>query len=145
MPCESPCAARVFAAVSVAGAFTDLQLVLDFQLPRRYPGHVEKGAPSTMPHETFTDRAIRALQPMAKRVDYFEAGGALPGFGLRVTPNGVKTWTVIYRNASGRLRRLTLGKYPPLCPADARQGAHKALANRVQGADPAAPEQARRG
>src|SRR5438094_720519 len=97
-----------------------------------------------MPRETFTDRAIRALQPKAKRVDYVEAGGVLPGFGLRVTPNGVKTWTVIYRNASGRLRRLTLGKYPLISLADARKAAHKALASVVQGADPASEKQARR-
>ena len=97
-----------------------------------------------MSRETFTDRAIRALQPQAKRVDYFDADEALPGFGLRVTPNGVKTWTVLYRNACGRQRRLSLGKYPLIGLADARKAARKALAGVVQGADPAADKQARR-
>ena len=97
-----------------------------------------------MPRETFTDRAIRALQPQPKRVDYFDADEALPGFGLRVTPNGVKTWTLLYRNASGRQRRLSLGKYPLIGLADARKAARKALAGVVQGADPAADKQARR-
>src|SRR5690349_17040736 len=101
-----------------------------------------------MPREkrrmAFTDRSIRALQPEARRVDYFDAGGALPGFGLRVTVNGVKTWTVLYRNTSGRLRRLTLGKYPLVGLADAREMARKALASVVQGADPAGEKQGRR-
>ena len=101
-----------------------------------------------MPREkrrmAFTDRSIRALQPEARRLDYFDAAGALPGFGLRVTANGVKTWTVLYRNASGRLRRLTLGKFPLVGLADAREMARKALASVVQGADPAGEKQARR-
>src|SRR5262245_19980419 len=97
-----------------------------------------------MPRLTFTDRAIRALQPQSKRVDYFDADRALPGFGLRVTPNGVKTWSVLYRNASARLRRLTLGKYPRVGLADARELARKALADVVHGADPAGEKQGRR-
>src|SRR5262249_21195817 len=97
-----------------------------------------------MPRLTLTDRTIRALQPQARRVDYFDAGAALPGFALRVTPNGVKTWTVLYRNASGRLRRYTLGQYPLLRLADAREAARKALARVVQGGDPASEKQGRR-
>lgn len=97
-----------------------------------------------MPRLAFTDRAIRALRPQPTRVDYFDASGALPGFGLRVTPSGVKTWTVLYRNAGGRLRRLSLGKYPLVGLAAARELAQKALATVVHGGDPADEKQGRR-
>ena len=80
----------------------------------------------------FTVRAIDALKPPASgRVDYWD--GDLPGFGLRVAapPTGKiaaprKTWNVLYR-AGGRQSRLTLGTYPTMPLADARQKARDAL------------------
>jgi integrase len=57
--------------------------------------------------------------------------------------NGVKTFVVLYR-VDGRLRRLTLGRYPRLSLADARGLARKALASAVRGEDPAAEKTARR-
>jgi len=53
-------------------------------------------------------------------VDYFDSKP--PSLGLRVTPYGCKTWFIMYRS-NGRLRRLTLGTYPVLSLADARQHA----------------------
>ncbi len=50
----------------------------------------------------------------------------LPGFGLRVTPNGRKTWNVMCREGK-RQRRLTLGKYPLVSLAEARERAGKVL------------------
>src|SRR6266849_9100934 len=97
-----------------------------------------------MPRIRFNDRAIRALDPPAKgQVDYFDSAGALPGFALRVTAKGVKAWTVLYRQG-GRLRRLTLGRYPLVSLADARSKAREALAAVVQGGDPASEKTARR-
>jgi integrase len=58
------------------------------------------------------------------------------GFGLRVTAKGARTWVAMYRHG-GRQRWLTLGTYPVMPLADARQKAKDAL-NAVQhGADPA--------
>jgi hypothetical protein len=64
-------------------------------------------------------RTIDALPtPAAGQIDYWDA--QTPGFGVRVTATGRKSWIVMYRHL-GRLRRHTLGTYPALGLADARQ------------------------
>jgi hypothetical protein len=71
----------------------------------------------------FTARAIETLRPEpGRRVDYFDA--SLPGLALRVTATGHKSWTVHYRTATRRLRRLTIGDYPTITLANARKTAH---------------------
>jgi hypothetical protein len=66
-----------------------------------------------MPSIKLTARTVENAKPPAKgRIEYWDA--ALPGFGLRVTDKGAKSWTVLYR-VHGRLRRATLGNLP--CPA----------------------------
>jgi len=90
------------------------------------------------------DRAIAALR-VAARTDFVDA--KLPELALRVTPAGVKTWTVRYRvkgdRAAVHRRRLLLGAYPTLGLADAREKARDEL-RRVQkeGADPAGEKRA---
>ena len=87
----------------------------------------------------FTARWVAAVPaPVVGQVDYFDQKP--PGLGLRVTPGGRKTWFLMYR-ASGRLRRYTLGTYPALSLADARQLATDARHRVAHGGDPA---QARR-
>ena len=67
------------------------------------------------------------------------------GLALRVTPNGMKTWTTRYRRQSdGRQRRFTLGTYPELSLKEARDRARR-VANEVsEGRDPAGAKQDRR-
>lgn len=72
--------------------------------------------------------------PPGKRIEHFDA--ALPGFALRVTDKGRKSWVVFYRHA-GKLRRMTLGGYPALDLVDAREEARKALRRVAKGYDPA--------
>jgi|RhiMetdeSRZDD1v2_1073273.scaffolds.fasta_scaffold23744_5 integrase len=92
-----------------------------------------------MAKATFTSRWVAALQPPeAGQVDYFDSKP--PSLGLRVTPYGRKTWFIMYRS-NGRLRRLTLGTYPALSLADARQHALAARHAVAQGSDPAAHKQ----
>jgi integrase len=84
----------------------------------------------------FTDRSLRALKapPPPKQVDYFDE--SLPGFGLRVSYNGRKSWTVLYR-CNGVKGRLTLGRYDLVPLAEARDLAREALKAAAQGNDPA--------
>jgi hypothetical protein len=80
---------------------------------------------------------IDTLRPEpGRRVDYFNAG--LPGLALRLTASGHKSWSVHYRTAARRLRRLTIGDYPTITLAEARKAAHKALRAAAGGEDPAA-------
>ena len=81
---------------------------------------------------------VESIKPSDRRVEYWDA--KLTGFGLRVTENGIKTWTVLYRH-QGRLRRLTIGTYPTLGLADAREVARRALRDAQLGLDPATAKQ----
>lgn len=85
----------------------------------------------------FTDRSLKALKPppRPKQVDHFDA--TLPGFGLRVSYSGRKSWIVLYR-CNGVKGRLTLGRFNVMPLADAREKARAALRAAVDGDDPAA-------
>jgi integrase len=85
----------------------------------------------------FTDRGLKALKAPTrpKQLDYFD--DSLPGFGLRVSYNGRKSWIVLYR-CNGVKGRLTLGRFEILPLAEAREKARAALKAAANGDDPAA-------
>ena len=57
-----------------------------------------------------TDQTVRALKPPSSgRLDVWDDD--YPGFGLRLSATGRRTWILMYRNGT-TLRRFTLGKYP---------------------------------
>ena len=91
-----------------------------------------------MPVIPFTIRKLDSLKPPASgRVDYWDED--LPGFGLRISDRGSRTWLVMYRvKGDGRQRRLKLGTNPPMTLADARDAARDALRAAQKGGDPAA-------
>ena len=90
-----------------------------------------------MPRLALTVRGLDSLSvPAVGRVDYFDA--LAPGLVLRVSATA-RTWSVVYRNAAGRKKRLTLGTSPELALADAREKARAAIRTVGEtGADPAA-------
>jgi hypothetical protein len=69
------------------------------------------------------------------RYEVFDAQA--PGLAVRVTPNGHKSWVLLYRH-HGRPRRLTLGRFPDRGLAEARKEALNARGRILNGADPAA-------
>ncbi|HEV3109796.1 MAG TPA: tyrosine-type recombinase/integrase [Candidatus Binataceae bacterium] len=89
-----------------------------------------------------TDLQIKAIKaPEKGQVTYFDS--RLPCFGLRISQGGRKTWVVVYRY-NVRKRWLTLGTYPTLSLADAREGARLRLADVQHGVDPAAEKRQKR-
>jgi hypothetical protein len=63
---------------------------------------------------------------------------ALPGFGLRAKPTGVRSYIVQYRSRNtGASKRLTIGKHGPLLTFDqAKRQARAILADAMRGKDP---------
>ncbi len=95
-----------------------------------------------MPTKKLTAVAIEKLKPPTSgRIEYWDA--AMPAFGLRITETGNKSWTYMYRYG-GKVRRLTIGRYPALSLKRARELAGAATRKVAEGYDPAAERQERR-
>jgi len=87
-------------------------------------------------HPGLTDIAIKNLaRPKHGQVEVWDP--RIPGFGVRVSHAGTKSFVLVYR-FNGRPRRLTLGRYPTLKLTDARALAHEALRALAHDEDPAA-------
>src|SRR2546423_5359694 len=96
-----------------------------------YPPHRGGHVPTI----TFIARGIAGLEiPETGRVEYFDR--STPGFGLRVTCSGHRSWICFYRY-KGEKRRYTIGTYPQLGLADAREQAKEVLRRAIKGEDPA--------
>jgi integrase len=89
-----------------------------------------------VPSEALTDSIVAEAEPPASgRLELWDS--ELPGFGLRITPAGQRSWQVMYR-IEGRKRRLTLGSFPALPLKIARDAARATLKEVAKGRDPAA-------
>src|SRR6266540_247613 len=82
-----------------------------------------------MPARALTVASVERIKPPPEgQADYFDKG--FPGLALRVSYGGAKSWVFFYRLHGGKLRRLTLGRFPGMELADARtawQEARKAV------------------
>src|SRR5262245_13355052 len=82
-----------------------------------------------MPTRALTVAAVARLKPPQQgQADYFDQG--YPSLALRLSYGGAKRWIYFYRLRGGKLRRLTLGRYPAMDLAAARtawQDARKAV------------------
>ena len=65
----------------------------------------------------FTNAYIKSLAPKTKRYEVYDA--KQPGFGLRISASGRKSWIIIGRQ-NGEKIRVTIGTYPTLSLAAAR-------------------------
>lgn len=86
-----------------------------------------------------TKRVIDALPVRSARYDVYDT--EIPGFAVRVTPDGVKSFSLLYRAGTGRSapkRRMTFGRYGALTVDQARKLAAATSAEVAKGADPAA-------
>lgn len=97
-----------------------------------------------MPKIKLSDRWLKAITPpTAGRADYHDI--RVPGLTLRVTDRGKLSWSVVYRlPGDRRKRRFTLGAYPAVTLAEARQVAHGTILEASRGNDPASEKQSAR-
>jgi integrase len=87
-----------------------------------------------MPKINLTDRFVATAKASAK-TDYFDS--KTTGLGLRVSPSGVKAWSVMFDSPKdGKRARLSLGHYPATSLADARGRAIEARSLVESGIDP---------
>src|SRR5260221_2559204 len=96
-----------------------------------------------MPGARLTAENVRSLRPRTGRVRdvYFDkAKGAPPGFALRVTSNGARSFVYVYRSplrgAAAPKVYLNLGDADHVSLADAREQARHAHSLRELGKDP---------
>ena len=92
-----------------------------------------------------TERLVISFKK--SKSDQFFWDDALPGFGVRVKPSGVKSYLIQYRNADHVSKRFTLCKTTELKLEDARKRAARHLADVKDAkspADPAAERKERR-
>jgi integrase len=90
-----------------------------------------------MPKRAFTDAALKRLKPpKAGQQDVFDQG--YPGLAMRLSYGGNRSWVYFYR-INGRLRRMTLGIYPALSLADAREAWRNARNDVQAGREPTRP------
>jgi integrase len=94
-----------------------------------------------MPKLNMTAKWLDSVEAEGNRKSYFDT--KCPGLCLRVTPAGVKSWSLMYR-AGRRLRRLTIGTYPDIDLQKARKEGHNHRGTVQLGGDPAADKKTRR-
>lgn len=101
---------------------------------------------STLPNNqpvAITKRVVDLATPVAGKRQAFIRDSRLPGFGLRITDSGTKSF-IVEKRVNGRVRRVTLGRYGVLTVEEARREAQKHLAKLAMGADPIAERRTQR-
>jgi integrase len=82
-----------------------------------------------VPIVSLSDLTLRALKPIeGKQIMYWDKG--LKSFGIRVSPKGTMTWTLL---VGQERQRIKLGNYPVIGLKDARELARRQLAERTLG------------
>jgi hypothetical protein len=93
-----------------------------------------------MPTTILTAAAVERIKPPVDgQADYFDKG--FPGLALRVSYGGAKAWTYMFR-AHGKLRRVTLGRWPAMSLGEARDACRESRKAVDRGENPARPKPA---
>jgi integrase len=88
-----------------------------------------------LPRRALTAASVdRIKSPGSGQVEHFDKG--FPGLALRISYGGGKSFVYFYR-IGGKLRRMTLGTYPAISLAQAREAWRKARQDVAAGRDPA--------
>ena len=90
-----------------------------------------------MPKAKFTAQGVKSLKPAKKSVEYIDStrNHGEGGLGLRISPKGKRTWFLAY-TIQGKNKRFTLGTFPELSLAKARELATLKYATVKEGGDP---------
>jgi len=86
-----------------------------------------------------SDTKIRGVRPSKRPIKIFDGGGLF----LLVTPQGSKLWRLKYRH-EGKEKLISLGAYPEISLADARQRRDEARRQIAHGIDPGAVRKAQK-
>ncbi len=78
-----------------------------------------------------TDLSLKKLKPRSTRFEISDKRG----LSVRITPNGTRTWIFRYM-IDGNPRRMTLGTYPAMSLAEAREAHGQAMVMVEKGIDP---------
>lgn len=97
-----------------------------------------------------SDKGIKLTKTIVDKLDHipgktqsFFRDDGLKGFGLRITPGGVKSFIVETR-INGKVKRVTLGKYGNLTVEEARKQAKSLLGSVARGDDPVAEKKTKK-
>lgn len=94
--------------------------------------------------KSFVDKIDLPAPPAAgKTAQAFYRDTAIPGFGLRVTSGGAKSF-IIEKRIHGKVKRITIGRYGNLTVEQARKEAMQLLGQVATGKDPIRERKARR-
>jgi hypothetical protein len=89
-----------------------------------------------------TDIGIRSYRPRATQ--YAIGDAACPGLCVRTTPKGIKSFAYAYRDkGTGKVTWLTIGRYPDVALARAREITNDARKTVAAGGTPLAPKSPR--
>jgi integrase len=97
-----------------------------------------------MARQKLTKTSVEAIVPGPEDLVVWDA--ALPGFGVRVKPTGIRSYIVQYRNReTGASKRMTIGQHGPRLTFDqAKRRARALLTDAMRGQDPVAERRAKR-
>jgi integrase len=98
-----------------------------------------------VPIRKLSKSVVEKIEPLGTDVVVWDE--ALPGFGVRVKPSGVRSYVVQYRNRlTGASKRMTIGQHGPLLSFEqAKRQARTILTDAMRGLDPAEAQRSARG